>query len=106
MSNEETDRSDEDAELQREIRKERTFSLSEAIGRLAGPGCMKGASPVARTRQAELEIDDYLRRRLPEVAGDLRLVLLRHVERSEIFLNNIDWPPLVVLAACIQQTLN
>ena len=36
---------DADAELEREIRNERKFSLSEAIGRLAGPGALKGVSP-------------------------------------------------------------
>jgi hypothetical protein len=40
--------SEADAELEREIRKDRKFTLAEAIGRLAGPGAMKGESPVAR----------------------------------------------------------
>ena len=31
-------RSEEDAELEREIREGRKFTLAEAIGRLAGPG--------------------------------------------------------------------
>jgi len=35
-------------ELEREIRQGRKFSLEEAIGRLAGPGAMKGESPIAR----------------------------------------------------------
>ena len=39
--------SDADKELEREIRANRKFSVSEAIGRLAGPGMMKGISPVA-----------------------------------------------------------
>ena len=37
-----TQRSEADAELEREIRNERKFTLAEAIGRLAGPGAMKG----------------------------------------------------------------
>ena len=38
---------DADAKLQREIRADRKFTLEEAIGRLAGPGAMKGASPIS-----------------------------------------------------------
>ena len=64
-----TRRSQADSELERQIRGERKFTLSEAIGRLAGPGAMKGASPVARKRQAELEIADYIRRPLQDAAG-------------------------------------
>ena len=45
-------RSEADAELEREIRKGRKFTLAEAIGRLAGPGAMKGESPIARMQQA------------------------------------------------------
>jgi hypothetical protein len=47
MSGDNPERSTEaDADLQREIRAERKFTLAEAIGRMAGPGMMKGVSPV------------------------------------------------------------
>ena len=46
-NNQDTQRSEADAELEREIRKGRKFTLAEAIGRLAGPGAMKGESPIA-----------------------------------------------------------
>lgn len=39
-------RSEADAELEREIRKNRKFTLEEGIMRSAGPGMMKGESPV------------------------------------------------------------
>src|SRR6476469_612637 len=42
--------SEADAELEREIRAERKFTLAEAIGRMAGPGAMKGVSPVSNKR--------------------------------------------------------
>lgn len=100
------DPSQSDADLQREIRNERKFSLSEAIGRLAGPGAMKGASPVTRKRQAELEIDEYLKQHLADPAGALRLVLFRHIEGSEFLLSNLDQPAVVVLAACIRRALD
>ena len=44
--------SEADAELEREIRKGRKVTLAEAIGWMAGPGAMKGVSPVARQQQA------------------------------------------------------
>jgi hypothetical protein len=48
-------RAEADAELERKIRKGRKFTLAEAIGRMAGPGAMKGASPVAQTEQAAMK---------------------------------------------------
>ena len=72
--NPDTNSADRDAEIEREIQTNRKFSLSEAIGRMAG-GLMKGGSPVTRKRQAELEIDEYLRRHLVDSGGVLRSVL-------------------------------
>jgi hypothetical protein len=103
-NDQETQRSDADAELEREIRKGRKFSLADAIGRLAGPGAMKGESPVARMQQAEFEIETWLRRHLPDAGGGLQVALLRGVEGSELLLNNFD-QPLVVLAGYCQRIL-
>jgi len=106
MSNEQNkNRSQADAELEREIRKERKFSLSEAIGRLAGPGAMKGQSPITRARQAEAQIGEYLARHLDDSPGALRTVLLRQFCNSDLLLNNLE-QPLIVLAACVQRTLD
>ena len=55
--NQDAERSEADADLEREIRNSRKFTLEEAIGRMAGPGAMKGESPIARKQQAELEIE-------------------------------------------------
>jgi hypothetical protein len=60
-------RSEADAELEREIRKDRKFTLEEAIGRMIGPGAMKGTSPVPRQQQAAAEIEDWLRRHISGV---------------------------------------
>jgi hypothetical protein len=106
MSKEQPKRpSDADADLEREIRKERKFSLAEAIGRLAGPGMMKGVSPVTRQQQSEVEIEGYLERHLMDAAGILPVVLLRRVKGSELLLNNLD-QPLVVLASYLQRVLD
>jgi hypothetical protein len=95
-------RSQAEADLEREIRKERKFSLSDAIGRLAGSGAMKGASPVSRQQQAEAAIETWLRMHLSQPA--LEVVLLRCVSQSELLLNNYD-QPLIVLAAYCQKVL-
>ena len=98
-------RSDADAELEREIRKGRKFTLAEAIGRLAGPGMMKGVSPATLKQQAEAQIESFLDCNLNSPAGALSVVLLRQVKQSELLLNNLD-QPLVVLASHIQRVLD
>lgn len=98
-----TKSADRDDELEREIRADRKFSLNEAIGRLAGGGFMKGASPVSRKRQAELEIDEYLRRELVDAGGALRRVLLRRLGDS-LLRGDYD-QPLTVLAEHIPVVL-
>jgi hypothetical protein len=103
--NKDTRRSEADAELEREIRKGRKFTVAEAIGRMAGPGAMKGVSPVTRKQQAEAEIEDWLRRHMSAGDGELQVVLLRRVKGSELLLNNFD-QPLVVLAAFCRQVLD
>jgi hypothetical protein len=101
----ETKRSEADARLEREIREGRKFTLEEAIGRLAGPGAMKGESPVSRMQQAETEIGSWLRCHLTDSGGSLEVVLHRQVKGSELLLNNFD-QPLVVLASYCQQVLS
>ena len=97
-------RSEEDAGLEREIRKGRKFTLAEAIGRLAGPGAMKGESPVTRMQQAEIEIQFWLRSHLADAGGALHVVLHRHIKGSELLLKNFD-QPLFVLASYCQRVL-
>jgi hypothetical protein len=103
--NKDTPRSDADAELEREIRKGRKFTLAEAIGRLAGPGAMKGESPVARMQQAEIEIASWLRGHLADTGGVLHVVVHRQIKGSELLLRNFE-QPLVVLATYCQHVLN
>jgi hypothetical protein len=100
-----TQRSEADAELEREIRKERKFTLAEAIGRLAGPGAMKGASPVTRAQQAAVEIENWLRHHMPAGNSELEVVLLRCVKASELLLANFE-QPLAALSAYCRQVLD
>jgi hypothetical protein len=98
-------RSQADADLEREIREGRKFTLAEAIGRMAGPGALKGVSPATRKQQADAEIERYLERHLTGAAGALPSVLLRYVKESELLINNLD-QPLVVLSSCLQRILD
>ncbi len=105
IENSDSQRSDADAELEREIRKERKFTLEEAIGRMIGPGGMKGVSPITRLQQAEVEIGDWLRLHLVDAGGALAIVLHRRVRESELLLNNLG-QPLVVLAQCCRRIVD
>src|SRR5262245_53919136 len=94
MSNQQPKKASSDAEkkLEREIRAGRKFSLSDAIGRMGGPGMMKGASPVSPKQQAESVIDAYVRKHLPDAAGVLSGVLVRDVKESDLLLDDFDRP--------------
>jgi hypothetical protein len=96
--------SDKDAELEREIRAERKFSLSEAIGRMAGPGAMKGVSPVSPKQQAEAAIEDFLHHNLTDTGGVLCGVLLRRVGQCDLLLGDYGHP-LAVLSSYVGQVL-
>jgi hypothetical protein len=98
-------RSEADAELEREIRENRKFTLEEGIMRLAGPGMMKGESPVSRKEQSEAKIESYVRHHLLDAGGALPPVLVRYVKNSELLLEGFEQPQ-VVLANCIQQILD
>jgi hypothetical protein len=97
--------SEVDADLERQIRNSRKFTLEEAIARMAGPGALKGESPIARKRQAELEIESSIRSHIVDTTGALHGALLRRVRESELLLKNYD-QPLAVLAAYCQQVLS
>lgn len=106
MSGDHPERSSKaDADLQREILAGRKFTLSEAIGRMAGPGMMKGVSPVTRKEQAVAEIQEYLNRPWADGADALSVVLLRQVKESELLLNGFE-QPLIVLAGYVRQVLD
>jgi hypothetical protein len=96
------ERSESDIELEREIRHGRKFTLQEAIGRLAGPGAMKGESPVARLHQAEIEIGNWLRCNVQEAGGALAPILHRYIQGSELLLNNFEHPFAVLTEYCQQ----
>src|SRR5262249_43340774 len=73
-------------------------------GRMAGPGMMKGVSPVSPKQQAEAAIEDFLHRNLTDAGGVLGGVLLRRVGQSDLLLGDYDHP-LAVLASYVRQVL-
>ena len=85
-------RSDGNSEVEREIRQGRKFTGKEAMARLAGPGAMKGASPVSPVQQAETEIGNWLGNNLRDPCGPLKVVLHRHLKGSGPLLENLERP--------------
>ncbi|MFL6724737.1 MAG: hypothetical protein ACJ8E7_11470 [Sphingomicrobium sp.] len=81
-----------DDQIEEEIRRTRKFSASEAMARLAGPGAMKGASPVSPVQQAETEIGSWLMNSMPGPGGALAVVLGRQLKGSKLLLENLDEP--------------
>lgn len=98
------ERSAAEAALEREIRLGRKFSPSDALARIAGPGALKGASPVSPVLQAETAIGTWLGGNLPDADGALRVVLHRHLKGSAQLLDNLE-QPLVALAAYLRKLL-
>ncbi len=86
-----------EAEFEREIRQGRKFTAKDALARMAGPGAMKGASPVSPVQQAEMEIGSWLGTHLADTAGALKAVLHRQLKGGDLLLHNLD-RPLVALA--------
>lgn len=95
-----SERSETDAELERDIRQGRKFSSKEALARLAGPGAMKGASPVSPVQQAETEIGNWLRSNMPDTAGALQMLLQRSLKGSALLLDNVDRPLAALSGYC------
>jgi hypothetical protein len=92
--------SEADAALEREIRQGRKFTPAEALARIAGPGAMKGGSPVSRVQQAEMEIEFWLKNNVSDTSGVLQVMLCRHLKDSELLLNNLDGPLVALTAYC------
>lgn len=90
-------RAEDDAELEREIRSRREFSVAEAIAR-HNSDLLKGASPVTLKRQAEFVIERYLEVRLDDTEGALRVVLRRRIRESERLLSTGYEEPLEALS--------
>jgi hypothetical protein len=91
-------------DLEREIRQGRKFTAEEVVGRLAGPGAMKGASAISPQQQAENAAAVWLAANLADPGGSLRVVLNRHLRASKLLLDNVD-DPSVAATAYLRQIL-
>lgn len=93
-----------ESEVEREILQGRKFTPQEAMARIAGPGAMKGASPVPRTQQAETEIWNWIRSHVTDGAGAFQALLHRQLQGSRLLLDKLD-DPLAALAEYCEQVL-
>jgi hypothetical protein len=93
-------RSEADTDLEREIRQGRKFTAQEALGRMIGPGAMKGGSAVSRVQSAEAAIETWLRSNLRDSSGALQALLPRLLKGSMLLLNNLDQPLLALAEYC------
>lgn len=101
MSDEQdSQRSQAEASLEQEIRQTRKFTPQEAMARMAGPGAMKGASPVSPVKQAEVAIANWLKSQVPDSTGVLQIVLHRHLQGSPLLLENVDQPLVALDGFC------
>ena len=89
-----------DEALEQEIRLSRKYSATEAVARMAGPGAMKGASPVSRVAQAETAIGSWCRSHVVDAEGALQALLHRHLRGSELLLANLDQPLVALEGHC------
>ena len=103
--NKDKQRTEADAELEREIRAGRQFTLGEAIGRMAGPGAMKGVSPITGKQQAETAIEEFLKAHLSDTCGALRTVLVRRIKAAEPLQSRFH-EPLPFLAEALRYVLS
>ncbi|MHC5109613.1 MAG: hypothetical protein ACYTHJ_07020 [Planctomycetota bacterium] len=95
----------EGKKIEQDIRSRQRFTLAEAIGRLGGGDVMKGASPVSRKRQAELQIKQYLESQLVDGEGSLRTVLVRRVTEGQALLQAGYEEPLSALHEVLEAIL-
>jgi hypothetical protein len=107
MSDEKKNRSAniDDEALQREILRERKFSMEEAIARRAGKDLMKGASPVTLQRRAAMAIEHFLDQYLLDSECALAEVLLRQARESEVLFKMNYEQPLVALGKFLESIL-
>lgn len=94
-----------DSENERSPLAGRRFDLAEAIGR-ENAGALKGASPVARSRQALAEIAHFLETRLPDPEGSLRRTLLARLEDDAPLLGRHHDRPLEALRELLRRVLD
>lgn len=87
-----------------EIRKDRKFSMAEAIGR-AGAGNLKGASPIPLSRQALMDLQSLLDTRLVDPEGSLRKILQQRLSENLPLLDKYRSAPAEALREMLEKLL-
>ena len=93
-------KSEAEAQLEQEIRQSRKPGVMDLMAHIAGPGALKGASPVSPVQQAETEIGTWLGSNLADGGGALRVVLHRHLKGSALLLDKLDTPLAALAEHC------
>ena len=84
----------DDEKIERDARSHHEFTLADAVGQIASDGLLKGASPVPRLRQIELELEEYIDTHLLDSPGALKDTLRVEVQRSASVLSRFLDSPL------------
>ncbi|QEY31574.1 hypothetical protein EVJ50_04200 [Synechococcus sp. RSCCF101] len=93
------------SDLEGSILQGRRFTMAEAIGRSAGPGMMRGGSPISRHRQAIAAAEEALKDHLDDPEGVLLTLLRRRVADSRELMRMPE-QPLVALESDIRRILD
>ena len=91
--------------IEREIRADRKFGLTEAIGRADDGGHLQGASPVALLEQAQTTALQFAERHLDDPDRALLTLLARTVRSNDSLMARHLDQPLAGLVAVIEKLL-
>ncbi|MEB3210350.1 MAG: hypothetical protein VKL39_03320 [Leptolyngbyaceae bacterium] len=92
-------------EIQQDVRRGRSFSLAEAIGR-EGSEFLKGESPVPRLIQARRAIAVCIARHLDDRAGALQVILTTWVEADDATVSRHIENPLGALLIILESIVS
>ena len=94
----------DDAELEREVRSKRKFSLGEAIAREGGMS-FKGVDAVPPHKQAQTRISQFIRAHVRDNSGALKRHLEVRVTENETLVGTHLGAPLEALRTAVQNIL-
>lgn len=104
-SDSETNKQQQDQELQQDILRGRKFTLADMIARQGG-GFLKGESPVPRFKQLKAEIKVFVSKNLSDSSGALQAVLNNWIEDNDLGVSKYEDNPLLALEEMIEGILS
>ncbi|BAQ60246.1 hypothetical protein GM3708_652 [Geminocystis sp. NIES-3708] len=96
---------EKDIELERDILKDRKFSLAELIGKEGG-SFLKGESPVPKIVQLKTEIKLFISNNLKDLSGALQAVLNDKVDGEDEKISSHQEKPLQALQLMIEEIIS